>query len=182
VIAGAATNPYGFMPFYPGPGVGGHCIPCDPYYLLWQLGRDGSRSPLIERAMTSIRQRPERVAERAGEVLTADGRTLAGARVVVVGVSYKAGVRDLRQSSALPLIAGLLGEGADVGYYDPLIPCVELPSGAPMQSQEAPAGSGWDLAIVHTLHPGVDYSWVRQCPRVLDATYLFDAVPHRVVV
>src|SRR6476619_7560936 len=66
VISAAATKPYGFMPFYPGPGVGGHCIPCDPHYLLWQLGRDGRRSPLIEQAMASIRQRPERVAERVG--------------------------------------------------------------------------------------------------------------------
>jgi UDP-N-acetyl-D-glucosamine dehydrogenase len=182
VTLAAGTKPYGFLGALPGPGVGGHCIPCDPHYLLWQLGRDGRRSPLIEQAMTSIRQRPERVAERVGEVLAADGTSLAGARVIVVGVSYKAGVRDLRQSSALPLIEGMLGDGAEVGYFDPLIPRVELPSGVPMRSQEAPAGSGWDLAVVHTLHPGVDYSWVRECPRILDATYLFDAAPHRVVV
>jgi nucleotide sugar dehydrogenase len=182
VTLAAGTKPYGFLGALPGPGVGGHCIPCDPHYLLWQLGRKGRRSPLIEQAMTSIRLRPERVAERAAQVLAADGRTLAGARVIVVGVSYKAGVQDLRESSALPLIARLRGEGAEVGYYDPLIPRIELPAGQQMRSQEAPAGSGWDLAVVHTLHPGVDYSWVSGCPRVLDATYQFDSARHRVVV
>jgi UDP-N-acetyl-D-glucosamine dehydrogenase len=132
--------------------------------------------------MTSIRLRPGRVAERARQVLAAGGRTPADARVIVVGVSYKAGVQDLRESSALPLIAGLTSEGAEVGYYDPLIPRIQLPGGAAMQSQHAPAGSGWDLAVVHTLHPGLDYSWVADCPRVLDATYQFDTAPHRVLV
>jgi UDP-N-acetyl-D-glucosamine dehydrogenase len=182
VTLAAGTKPYGFLGALPGPGVGGHCIPCDPHYLLWQLGRDGRRSPLIEQAMTSIRLRPGRVAERARQVLAADGRTLAGARVIVVGVSYKAGVQDLRESSALPLIADLMGGGAEVGYYDPLIPRFQVPGGAAMESQDAPAGSGWDLAIVHTLHPGVDYSWVQDCLRVLDATYQFDTAPNRVVV
>jgi UDP-N-acetyl-D-glucosamine dehydrogenase len=182
VTLAAGTKPYGFLGALPGPGVGGHCIPCDPHYLLWQLGRDGHRSPLIEQAMTSIRLRPGRVAERAREVLAADGKALAGARVIVVGVSYKAGVQDLRESSALPLIADLMGEGAEVGYYDPLIPRIQLPGGASMESLDAPAGSGWDLAIVHTLHPGADYAWVGDCPRVLDATYQFDSATQRVVV
>jgi UDP-N-acetyl-D-mannosaminuronate dehydrogenase len=91
-------------------------------------------------------------------------------------------VQDLRESSALPLIADLMGGGAEVGYYDPLIPRIQVPGGAATESQDAPAGPGWDLAIVHTLHPGVDYSWVQDCLRVLDATYQFDAAPHRVVV
>jgi UDP-N-acetyl-D-glucosamine dehydrogenase len=182
VTLAAGTKPYGFLGALPGPGVGGHCIPCDPHYLLWQLGRDGRRSPLIEQAMTSIRLRPDRVAERARQVLEADSRALAGARVIVVGVSYKAGVQDLRESSALPLIARLMGEGAEVGYYDPLIPRIQLPGGAAMESQDAPTGARWDLAVLHTLHPGADYSWVPDCPRVLDATYQFDIAPHRVVV
>ncbi len=182
VTLAAATKPYGFLGAFPGPGVGGHCIPCDPHYLLWQLGRDGHRSPLIEQAMTGIQLRPTRVAERAREVLAAEGKTLAGARVIVIGASYKAGVQDLRESSALPLIAGLLGVGAEAHYYDPLVPRIELPTGLHMQSEETPAGSDWDLAIIHTVHPNQDYSWVRDCPRVLDATYQFDVAPHRVVV
>jgi UDP-N-acetyl-D-glucosamine dehydrogenase len=182
VSLAAGTKPYGFLGALPGPGVGGHCIPCDPHYLLWQLHRGGHTSPLIEQAMTSIRLRPDRVAERAREVLAADGKTLAGARVIVVGVSYKAGVQDLRESSALPLVADLLAEGAEVGYYDPLIPTIKLPGGSEMHSEDAPAGSGWDLAVVHTVHPGVGYSWVQDCPRVLDATYQFDRAQHRIVV
>jgi UDP-N-acetyl-D-glucosamine dehydrogenase len=162
--------------------VGGHCIPCDPHYLLWQLGKQGRRSPLIEQAMRSITHRPERVIERASEVLGADGCTLAGARVMVVGASYKAGVRDLRESPALPLMSGLISAGAVVAYNDPLIPLVELLGGHLLSSTESPCGDEWDLAVIHTLHPGTDYSWVKGCPRVLDATYQFDGAPHRAFV
>ena len=122
------------------------------------------------------------MAERDREVLAAEGKTLAGARVIVIGASYKAGVQDLRESSALPLIAGLLDEGTDAHYYDPLVPRIELPTGLHMQSEEAPVGTDWDLAIIHTVHPNRDYSWVGDCPQVLDATYQFDVAPHRAVV
>ena len=182
VTLAAGTKPYGFLGAFPGPGVGGHCIPCDPHYLLWQLGEQGRHSPLIEQAMRSITHRPDRVIERAGQVLGAGGRTLAGARVMVVGASYKAGVRDLRESPALPLMSGLISAGAVVSYSDPLIPMVELPGGHLLSSAGSPRGEEWDLAIIHTLHPGTDYSWVRGCPRVLDATYQFDGAPHRALV
>ena len=91
VTLAASTKPYGFLGAFPGPGVGGHCIPCDPHYLLWQLNAADQSAPLIEQAMKSIALRPERVIQRAAEVLAADGRPLAGARVVVIGASYKAG-------------------------------------------------------------------------------------------
>jgi UDP-N-acetyl-D-glucosamine dehydrogenase len=180
VTLAAGTKPYGFLATFPGPGVGGHCIPCDPHYLLWQLGMQGRSAPLIEQAMRSIRQRPDRVVARAREVLAADGRTLAGARVMVIGASYKPGVRDLRESSAVPLLASLVQKAADVHYFDPLVPTVTLPGGQVLTSEASP-DTGWDLVIVHTLHPEVDYSWARQS-RVLDATYRFDAGPRRVVV
>ncbi|HEY7145803.1 MAG TPA: nucleotide sugar dehydrogenase [Streptosporangiaceae bacterium] len=182
VTLAAGTKPYGFLGALPGPGVGGHCIPCDPHYLLWQLGRQGRPSPLIEHTMKLISLRPARVAQRAAEVLAADGLPVAGAAVIVVGASYKAGVQDLRESPALGLIAHLLDAGAQVSYYDPLIPSLRLPGGRELSSCPAPGGSRWDLAVVHTIHPGADYSWVSQCPRVLDATYQFDAAPHRAVV
>jgi nucleotide sugar dehydrogenase len=182
VTLAAGTKPYGFLGALPGPGVGGHCIPCDPHYLLWQLSKQGRQSPLIEQAMKSISMRPSRVAERAAEVLAAEGRTLTGAAVIVVGASYKAGVQDLRESPALGLIARLLDAGAAVDYYDPLIAHLQLPDGRALRSQGAPGDCHWDLAIVHTIHPGVDYSWVSDCPRVLDATYQFDGAPHRAVV
>jgi len=182
VTLAAGTKPYGFLGVFPGPGVGGHCIPADPHYLLWQLNAAGRRAPLIEQAMTSIAVRPERVIERAAEVMAASGRSLAGARVVVLGASYKGGVRDLRESPALPLLDGLAREGADVAYYDPLIPELELPSGRVLRSLTGPRGADWDLAVVHTLHPGQDYSWAHDCPLVLDATYQFFGAAHRAVV
>jgi nucleotide sugar dehydrogenase len=184
VTLAAGTKPYGFLAALPGPGVGGHCIPCDPHYLLWQLGRSGHHSPLIEQAMLAIEGRPAQVARRAGELLAADGGPggLAGASVLVVGVSYKAGVRDLRESPALGLLAELATAGAKASYFDPLIPEVALADGSRLASVEEPSGSEWDLVIVHTLHPGVDYSWVTGSPRVLDATFQFDAAPHRAVV
>ncbi len=132
--------------------------------------------------MKSIQLRPERVIERAAEVMAAAGRPLAGARVMVIGVSYKAGVRDLRESPALPIIEGLIREGAEVSYYDPLIPVLDLPGGRQLRSVAAPQGPDFDLALVHTLHPGVDYSWAHDCPLILDATYQFHGAAHRAVV
>jgi UDP-N-acetyl-D-glucosamine dehydrogenase len=180
VTLAAATKPYGFLATFPGPGVGGHCIPCDPHYLLWQLGMQGRSSPLIEQAMRSIRRRPEQVVERAREVLAAEGIQLAGARVIVAGASYKPGVRDLRESSAVPIIASLLRKAADVHYFDPLVPTLTVPGGRVLSSEPSP-GTDWDLVIVHTMHPGVDYSWAQDC-RVLDATYRFEDAARRAVV
>ncbi|MDA3626976.1 nucleotide sugar dehydrogenase [Saccharopolyspora oryzae] len=182
VTVAAGTKPYGFLGSFPGPGVGGHCIPCDPHYLLWQLGRRGLSSPLIEEAMRSIDRRPGRVVQRVVEMLGESGIDHSGARVLVAGVSYKAGVRDLRESPALPILVGLRRLGMDVHYHDPLLPEIELPDGSPMTSEPEPRGRDWDATVIHTVHPGCDYSWARDCPRVLDATYQFDAVPHRRVV
>ncbi|HEY9241667.1 MAG TPA: nucleotide sugar dehydrogenase [Streptosporangiaceae bacterium] len=182
VTLAASTKPYGFLGAFPGPGVGGHCIPCDPHYLLWQLNAADQSAPLIAQAMKSIALRPERVIQRAAEVLAADQRRLAGARVIVIGASYKAGVRDLRESPALAIMAGLLRQGATVGYYDPLLPAIELPGGQVLASETAPDGADWDLAVAHTLHPHTDYSWAHRCPRVLDGTYQFFGAKHRAVV
>jgi UDP-N-acetyl-D-glucosamine dehydrogenase len=182
VTVAAGTKPYGFLGVMPGPGVGGHCIPCDPHYLLWRLSDRGARSPLIEQAMTSIDARPGRVAQRSSELLAADGASLAGARVVVVGVSYKAGVADLRESPAIGVMADLAARGATVSYHDPLIPTVRLPDGQELASVPSPRGEDYDLAVVHTVHPRASYAWVGHCPRVLDATYQFAGAAHAAVV
>jgi len=182
VTLAAATKPYGFLAAFPGPGVGGHCIPCDPHYLLWQLRERDRPTPLIEQAMRSIHARPARVVERATEVLAGAGHSPTGAKVIVVGASYKAGVSDVRESPALLIIDGLTRGGADVGYHDPLVPAVQTPEGRLMRSVAAPSGADWDLAVIHVVHPDTDYSWVRGCPRVLDATYLFDCATRRSVV
>jgi UDP-N-acetyl-D-mannosaminuronate dehydrogenase len=124
VIGAAATKPYGFMPFYPGPGAVGHCIPCDPHYLLWQLKARRTAAPLITAAMEGIAARPRAVVARAQEVLAEHCRPLRGSRVLVVGVTYKPGVADVRASPALEILAELAAAGAQVAYSDPMIEVV----------------------------------------------------------
>ncbi|ASU78396.1 UDP-glucose 6-dehydrogenase [Actinopolyspora erythraea] len=182
VTLAAGTKPYGFLGGFPGPGVGGHCIPCDPYYLLWQLRGQGRSAPLLEQVMRVIRDRPQQVVTRVAELLKEAEIGVERARVLVVGVSYKAGVADLRESPALPILAGLADLGAEIGYYDPLVPRVRLPDGTELTSRESPASGQWDLVLVHTPHPGFDYRWVGRFPLVLDATYRFDHAPHRRLV
>jgi len=170
IIDAAATKPYGFMPFHPGPGVGGHCIPCDPHYLLWQL-RPHHSMPLVERAMTGIAQRPRRVAERAAEVLAKRaGRGLEDARILLLGVAYKPGVADIRESSALTLIDLLHDRGARVEYHDPLVPVLER-RGETLISVTDPEPGEYDLMIAHTLHPEHDYGFVEAGTSLLDCTY-----------
>lgn len=178
VTLAAGTKPYGFLAGFPGPGVGGHCIPCDPHYLLWQLRNTENQAPIIEQTMRSIAARPARVVERAAELLGDAGISASGARILLVGVSYKAGVPDLRESPALSIVEQLLDAGADVQYYDPLVPQLD----SRLSSVDDPANQQWDLVIIHTVHPGLDYQWATRCPRVLDATYQFDAAAGRQVV
>ncbi|MDQ0382645.1 nucleotide sugar dehydrogenase [Amycolatopsis thermophila] len=174
IITAAATKPFGFMPFYPGPGVGGHCIPCDPHYLLWELRRRRVSSPITEAAMTAIAHRPLDVVRRAQEVLADNSIALFGARVLVVGVAYKPGVADVRESPALEIIAELNRRGADVHFTDPLVDQIRV--GEHVMTADAPEGS-WDLVIVHTAHPGLDLDWLADEELVLDATYRL-TLPH----
>ena len=171
IVDAAATKPYGFMPFQPGPGVGGHCIPCDPHYLLWQMRPHNQPMPLVEGAMNGIAQRPQRVVERAAELLSREaGRGLRGARVLVLGVAYKPGVADVRESPALTLI-DLLGEReAAVDYHDPMVPVLEHGE-RPLIAVADPHAGDYDLVIAHTMHPGVDYGFLGTTTPVLDCTY-----------
>jgi UDP-N-acetyl-D-glucosamine dehydrogenase len=182
ITAAAGTKPYGFMAFHPGPGVGGHCIPCDPHYLLWQLRETRTTAPLVNQAMIAIAERPKQVVDRVLHSLSSNGMGITGTRVVVVGVTYKPGVRDVRSSSALDIIGYLVDRGARVEYYDPLVPSVALPNGDRMDSAVDPRGDGWDLALIHTVHPDHDYGWIAGCPMVVDATYKFEStdVPEQV--
>ncbi|MEV7175008.1 nucleotide sugar dehydrogenase [Streptomyces sp. NPDC093224] len=176
VTEAAATKPYGFMKFSPGPGVGGHCIPCDPHYLLWQLRASRGTAPLLTQAMLSIAERPGQVVGRLMEELSLRGKGLAGTRVVLVGVAYKPGVQDVRSSSALDIIGLLTARGAHVEYFDPLADRLLLDDGTTAASISRPRGEDWDVALIHTTHPGHDYTWVTDCPIVVDATYRFDPV------
>jgi nucleotide sugar dehydrogenase len=182
VVQAAATKPYGFMPFTPGPGVGGHCIPCDPHYLLWQLRSDKQPAPLIEQAMAAVAARPARVVDRVREVLSANGRGLTGSRVLVLGVAYKPDVEDVRESPALDIMAGLLRHGAEVSYHDPLVPSVAMRDGSVLTSEADPASVAADLVLVHTLHRSTDVSWLEFAPLVLDGSYKLHALPQRVAL
>ena len=179
VIQAASTKPYGFMPFYPGPGVGGHCIPCDPHYLLWQLKALRIASPVTETAMASIVARPRAVVTRARHVLAESGKPFAGARVLIVGVTYKPGVADIRESPALEIMDEITKAGAQVSFSDPMVQTLWTASGRECQAELDPAYESWDLVIVHTLHPGTDYSWLAAVPLVLDTTYQLSGVPQR---
>ncbi|MFH9617451.1 nucleotide sugar dehydrogenase [Streptomyces pratensis] len=174
VIEAAATKPYGFMPFYPGAGVGGHCIPCDPHYLLWQLRARDVASPLVDAAMTAISQRPALVAGKAREALAARGLGTAGSRVLILGLAYKPGVADLRESPALEIMDRLTAWGATVEYADPLVPRLDR-RGVVRHSVDAPGTLDWDLVVVHTVHPGTDLGWLHDNPAVLDVTHSLTA-------
>lgn len=182
VIRAAATKPYGFMAFYPGPGVGGHCIPCDPHYLLWQLRRERMTSPVIENAMMGIAARPRRVVDRIRTALSDRGKGLRGARILVVGVAYKPDVQDLRESPALEIMGELLTEEAAVAYHDPLFANLSLPNGTALIGIDDPATFDADLVLVHTRHSSVDLTWLVDRPLVLDATYGLTGVPQAVTL
>jgi nucleotide sugar dehydrogenase len=181
VIDAAATKPYGFMKFVPGPGVGGHCIPCDPHYLLWQLRGDRVPAPLINAAMTEISLRPGRVVGRLRELLADAGRPIRGAAVHVVGVAYKPGVADVRESPALDIMAECVAAGARVTYTDPYVPIVVLPDGQELRAV-SPADVEADVVLVHTRHPDVSLDWIAHHPLVLDATFRLQGVPQRALV
>ncbi len=171
VIDAAATKPYGFMAFSPGPGVGGHCIPCDPHYLLWQLRKGRVDAPVISQAMQQIAHRPTKVVERVRELLSDRGQSLHGARIIVVGVAYKPNVADLRESPALEIIEHLRALGAVVGYVDPRVPQVLLRDGSELEPIAAPESNLTSLVLLHTVHDAADLSWISPNQLVLDATY-----------
>ena len=176
VIEAASTKPFGFMPFYPGPGVGGHCIPVDPVYLSWKVRQSGGASKFISLARDVNAGMPGYVVSRVQEVLNDVGRAVRGARVHVLGLAYKPDVADLRESPALDVLAGLLRLGAEVTVSDPYVPDVEV-AGAQLKSVDVlPAVASCDLAVVVTAHSAFDLEAVAaSAPLVLDTR---GVVPH----
>jgi nucleotide sugar dehydrogenase len=179
VITGAATKPFGFMAFHPGPGAGGHCIPCDPQYLLWQMRALRRSLPVVEAAMEVIVGRPAQVVDRIREVLGNAGKPARGARILILGVTYKRGVADTRESPALHIIDKLIELGADVCYSDPLVPEIAVADRV-LKSYLIDESDAWDLVLTHTLHDDFDMAWLRRQPRVLDATYQLQHLDNRV--
>src|SRR5205814_6829525 len=136
VIDGAATKPFGFMPFRPGPGVGGHCIPVDPYYLAWRARQFDFVDRFVELAGDINYAMPRHVVDLVAEALNDRGRALNGSRVGIIGVAFKPNVRDARNSPAADVIVGLRGRGAVVSYHDPHVPSFRDGSGESLASVE----------------------------------------------
>ena len=163
VIAAARTKPFGFMPFYPGPGLGGHCIPIDPFYLAWKAKQAGQETRFVELAGEINRAMPARVVARVGRALAAQGKKLRGARVLVLGLAYKANVADDRESPSYVLLDRLKARGAQVAYHDPQVPVIR-----PTREHSHWAGtksvkwhrsliSSFDVVVIATAHDAVDY-------------------------
>jgi len=169
IIAAAATKPYGFMAFYPGPGVGGHCIPVDPYYLAAKAREYDFHARFIELAATVNDSMPYYVISRATQALGAHGKTLRGARALVLGVAYKKDVSDARESPSLKIIELLGKRGAVVSYHDPFVPQITLPNPGVLAS--TPLGddvlASADCVIIATDHSGVDYARVVEKTRLV---------------
>lgn len=170
VIACASTKPFGFMPFYPGPGIGGHCIPCDPVFLSWKAKRMGFKTRMIDMATQMNRYMPVYVAGRALE--------LAGKKrpsILVLGVAYKKDVKDLRESPALEIIEELRRARADVSYYDPYFPYLKINdiNITPARLSRKTI-AGFDLVLLVTDHTGVDYELIRKSARkIFDTRNLY---------
>jgi UDP-N-acetyl-D-glucosamine dehydrogenase len=165
VVDAAATKPYGFMRFEPGPGMGGHCLPVDPFYLSWRAREFDMSTEFIELAGKVNQQMPYHCVAKAQRALNDSGMSVKGARVAVVGVSYKPGVGDVRESPALKIISLLRGLGADVVYHDPHVP--SLAEFALTSTPLADAVAGADLALIVTVHPSVDHDMVARRARVV---------------
>lgn len=164
VVDAAKSKPYGFQAFYPGPGLGGHCIPLDPYYLSWKAREYGFHTSMIESSMMVNDRMPEYCAERASKILNRDKKAMNGSRILILGVAYKQDIDDYRESPALRVIEALEQLGADVIYYDPFV-STYLEHGAAKHSEPeltAELINGADLVIITTAHTTVDYKLVQE--------------------
>lgn len=164
VIDAAKTKPYGFQAFYPGPGLGGHCIPLDPYYLSWKAREYGFHTSMIESSMMINDKMPEYTVERTGDILNRYEKSLKGSKVLQLGVAYKQDIDDYRESPALVVGELLRTEGCIVDYYDPFVREYKY-KGKKYQSIEnldAKTVAGYDIVIVTTGHTTIDYDMVAE--------------------
>jgi len=165
VVDAASTKPYGFMPFEPGPGMGGHCLPVDPFYLSWRAREFDMATEFIELAGKVNQQMPYHCVAKAQRVLNDAGLSVKGARIALLGVSYKPGVGDTRESPALKIVSLLSELGASVSYHDPHVPTLSDYGLVSVPLDEAVADS--DLVVVVTAHPDVDYELVARRARLM---------------
>ena len=184
VINAAKTKPFGYMPFYPGPGLGGHCIPIDPFYLTWKAREYGHATRFIELAGEVNTAMPEWVINRVAEALNDQCKPVKGSRVLVIGLAYKANVDDMRESPTFVLMDKLVQRGAEVSYYDPYVPVV-MPTrehaqwtGRKSLEWNEPTIRGFDAVLISTAHAGVNYrelaAW---SPLIIDSRNAMAGLP-----
>ena len=174
VIDAAASKPFGFMKFTPGPGLGGHCIPIDPLYLSWKMKELNYTAKFIELASEINTNMPRYVVSRVMDALNDRSKPLKGSQVLVLGIAYKPDIDDVRESPALDVIALLEKKGAHIQYYDPYIPSFRTHEGGVMSSiseaQFMPAVARADVVIVITNHKAFDYKSILET-----AQFIFDS-------
>ncbi len=169
VIQAAATKPFGYMPFYPGPGLGGHCVPVDPHFLSWKVRQAGFESRFIELASEINNKMPQYIVHKIQKALNEHGQPIKASRIHLVGVSYKRNVSDIRESPALDIAMQLIQMGAEVTYSDPYVTHFPLGSVTLEHQPLLAAVQRADMAVIVTDHDGVDYE------RILQAgTLVFD--------
>lgn len=170
IIDAAATKPFGFIPFYPGPGIGGHCIPLDPHYLSWKLKTLNFYSRFIELAGEMNSKMPEYLVSKIVDALNARAIPILKAKVLVVGVAYKKDVGDVRESPALDVVQLLLDKHASVHYFDPLVASIDI-GGVVLKTQKDLKGLGkYDAVVIVTNHTGIDYRLlVKHAALVIDS-------------
>ncbi len=171
VIEAAKTKPFGFTPFYPGPGLGGHCIPLDPYYLSWKAREYGFHTSMIEASMMVNDRMPEYTVERAGKILNRFRKALNGAKILILGVAYKGDIDDYRESPAIKVIDEFHKYGSQVQFYDPYIKeyTEKGQTVAGLDELTAEQLTAADLVVITTAHTDVDYDFVQQ-----NAQFIFD--------
>ncbi len=170
VIAAAATKPFGFMAFYPGPGIGGHCIPLDPHYLSWKARMHGFEARFISLAEEVNSRMPEHVVDLVTGGLNRHRKPVNGSKVLVMGVAYKRDIDDMRESPALAVIENLNKLGADVTYHDPFVPEIHLEASESVMkgielSHDAVVGA--DCVVIITDHSKIDYGWIAENARLV---------------
>ncbi len=169
VIEAAGTKPFGFMKFYPGPGIGGHCIPIDPIYLSWKLKTFNYTARFIETATDINSNMPRYVVSRIQDALNEKEKSLKGSKILVLGVAYKKDIDDVRESPILDVITLLEEKGALVEFFDPHVPCVDI-NGKLMESNMTPDYSSYDIIVLGTDHSVFDYEKIYRM-----SNYIFDS-------
>ena len=169
VIQAAATKPFGYMPFYPGPGLGGHCIPIDPHYLSWKLKTLNYNARFIELASEINASMPFYVIDKITEALNNQERAVRGSRIVILGVAYKRNVDDARESPALDIISLLRQRGADIAYHDPHVPQIQLESDVRLRSCEYSKGllQAAHCVVIVADHSAFDYAEILRNSKVI---------------